>query len=335
MELRTFEECISEAKSSSSKCHLILGNGFSISLFPNIFNYEKLRDVVKSKGLEGFFDSFKTNDFEYVMRKILDAQEVIKVVDSTNEKLIKSLDYNYNQLANALIEAITDSHPNTPSEISDEQYDSCRKFLSNFDKKYTFNYDLILYWVHMHFLNKENSLDSNDGFGKEKPEDCNVYWEIGNEGIQNLYYLHGALHIFSDGANIEKHTWNNTGKSIINQVREMLNQKKLPIFVAEGSKEHKKERIYGNGYLARSFSSLKNIGGTLFIFGHSLRDEDDHVFNLVLKGKLKNIYVSIFGDLKNDYNKKIISKIERWQSEYSAKSFYIYDASSVKVWNNV
>ncbi|ELY1973244.1 hypothetical protein SL040_004731, partial [Aeromonas salmonicida] len=36
-----------------------------------------------------------------------------------------------------------------------------------------------------------------------------------------------------------------------------------------------------NGYLSRTFSSLKSITGSLFIFGHSIRDEDNHVFDFI------------------------------------------------------
>ncbi|MDP3442761.1 MAG: DUF4917 family protein, partial [Ignavibacteria bacterium] len=74
MEKKSFIDCIN---SSVGNRHLMLGNGFSISLFPNIFNYSKLREAVNAKGLQKLFDSFNTNDYEFVLRKILDAQYVI------------------------------------------------------------------------------------------------------------------------------------------------------------------------------------------------------------------------------------------------------------------
>lgn len=71
------------------------------------------------------------------------------------------------ELKQTLIHVISKAHPPKPSEITDRQYNSCHEFLMNFDggKIYTFNYDLILYWVYMHFMDIPNQkLKCDDGF---------------------------------------------------------------------------------------------------------------------------------------------------------------------------
>lgn len=194
----------------------------------------------------------------------------------------------------------------------------------------------------MHFLDdKENRLPCDDGFRtSEKNEDV-ISWEIGREHDQNINYIHGALHIFSKNDEITKYTWQNKDKTIIEQVRESLKNSNYPVFITEGNDRHKLARINANSYLGRSISSLKSIRGNLFIFGHSLRNEDDHIFSIIneVKGKksngVSNVFVSIYGDPNSKDNQKIINKIKKWERDYDRRNYYIYDASSAKVWDGL
>lgn len=336
----SFEKCLEIANESSGKKHLVLGNGFSVALFPKIFNYKVLAEKITSEKIKNLFKQFKTNDFEYVLREVTRTLKVIKNYKNTKE-LTKEISQDIKELKKTLIDIITTSHPETPAAITEAQYISCYEFLKHFEKgkKYTFNYDLILYWVYMHFLeDQEYKLESDDGFRHPIGDETIVTWEIGQEHEQNLYYLHGALHIFSDDSEIEKYTWINTGDKLTEQIKKSLKDEKYPVFITEGSKQQKKSRINNNAYLARSFASLKNITGNIFIFGHSLRDEDDHVFKYINhKSNVKNIFISIYGDKNTKENQRILSKIKTWEKEQSIKKspkkYYVYQAESANVWN--
>lgn len=333
MKIFTFEECLQKA--DSGKKHLMLGNGFSVGIFPNIFNYTVLAEKVKSYEMKQLFEKLGTNDFEYVLRKlteVLDVLECYTDIDSVRTKISETLA----EFKETLINVISESHPPNPRAIVDSQYNACYDFLKHFDdgKKYTFNYDLLLYWVFMHFAgDDEKKLKCDDGFRTSHDNESIVTWEIGQEHKQCLYYIHGAMHVFSDGSEIEKYTWIQSGKTIREQVNDSLNQSKYPVFITEGTKEQKKSRINNNAYLGRCFSSLKSIQGSLFIYGHSLRDEDDHVFDFInLKSKLKNIFISLYGENTSEGNQKIINKVSNWQHEYPMKTFYFFDAKTAKVW---
>lgn len=339
-EVLTFDKCIEIANKTSNKKHLILGNGFSVALFPKIFNYKVLAEKINSEKIKNLFNNLGTSDFEYVLREVSRALEVIKGYTNT-KALCKEMSNDVKELKKILIDILTNSHPKNPGTINEEQYISCYEFLKHFEngKKYTFNYDLILYWIYMHFLdNKEMQLKSDDGFRHPNNNESIVTWEIGQEHEQNLYYLHGALHIFSDGSEIEKYTWINTGTTLTQQIKESLKKEMYPVFITEGSRKQKRSRINNNAYLARSFASLKRIQGNVFIFGHSLRDEDDHVFDyLNYKSKVSNIFVSIYGDKNTEENKRILKKIKSWENEQKDKKYpkcyYIYQAESAQVWN--
>lgn len=231
------------------------------------------------------------------------------------------------------------SHPENPTYITDYQYKSCYEFLKHFEegKKYTFNYDLILYWVYMHFLEHDDfPLKTDDGFRSDVDDNSMVTWDIGREHFQNLYYIHGAMHIFNDeNAEIQKYTWRNGNKTIAQQVKDSIELNKLPMFITEGTSDHKLKRIKENGYLSRSFSSMKSISDDVFIFGHSIRDEDNHVFNIMnSNSKLKKVFISLFGDKSSESNKKIIQKIDFWRKEYkiSKREYLFYNAETANIW---
>ena len=181
----------------------------------------------------------------------------------------------------------------------------------------------------------DKSLKCNDGFIKGGDE--SIIWDIGVSHQQNIYFLHGAIHIFSNGEFIEKCTWHDKGISIKNQVEKFIAKDKYPVFISEGKVEHKLARIIHNGYLNRALVSLRHITGNVFIFGHSLREEDTHIFDIINSNKdIKNIFVSIYRDIKTQNNQTIIKVInEKWkQIPMNKKNYYLYDADSAKVWNN-
>lgn len=341
IKIKTFEECIAQA--GKAKKHLMLGNGFSVSLFPSIFNYKQLAENIESGRINMLFEAIDTPDFEFVMRRLLEAVDIIQHYDSS-ECITGHINEDIEELKRTLIQVISKSHPPKPSEITDHQYDSCRQFLFNFEngKTYTFNYDLILYWVLMHFNeDKVLKLPCDDGFRyphsdeyvPEEERDTSLHWEIGRESGQSTYYIHGAMHIFSDGSDIEKLSYANLGVPLAEQVKQAIDQNRFPVFISEGSTDHKLARIKKNGYLSRTFSSLKSITGNLFIFGHSIRDEDDHVFDFInSNNRYLKMYIGIYGDSSEPHNQVIMNKIERWRKSYPLKIFELYDSSSVDVW---
>src|SRR3546814_6226682 len=57
---------------------------------------------------------------------------------------------------------------------------------------------------------------------------------------QRVHYLHGALHLFDAGAELQKYTWVNTGKPLLEQAREAMGADKFPLFVAEGRSDERR-----------------------------------------------------------------------------------------------
>lgn len=340
VKMLTFEEALEETQ--HGKRHVLLGNGFSRACRNELFAYDALFAQAQntlSRTAKKAFHALGTTDFELVMRALKQATDLVTVYARADSKIGARLARDAEALREALAQAIASSHPDRPRDVTEAEFAACRIFLQHFDKIYTLNYDLLLYWALMHDDVDDLTIACNDGFHhpEDGPEDY-VIWEVSDAGSQNVFYLHGALHVFDAGAEVQKYTWCNTGVALIDQVREALRENRYPIYVAEGSSDSKMRRIQHSAFLSRAFRSFAHIGGSLFIFGHSLASNDEHALRLVERGTVKAVYVSLFGNPKSRDNRRIVDRAEAFREgrERSGRRNQLdvrfFDAASANVW---
>jgi hypothetical protein len=340
MALLTFTEALTDSDLNSRK-HVLLGNGFSIACRPNIFAYGKLfeqADFSKiSPTAKNAFTALGTQDFEKVIKALRDASKIVAAYGGPPE-LAAAQAADAAGLKEVLVQTIAASHPAWPGELTELEFQACRAFLANFNTVYTFNYDLLLYWVQMHTEEGEHP-SSNDGFRKPQDdfESAYVVWEPDQSHEQNMWFLHGALHVFDSGTEIQKYTWNNTGIRLIDQIRDALSRNFFPLFVSEGTSSEKYERIRHNDYLAKAYRSFSSIQGALFVFGHSLAENDNHYLRCVQRGKVSHLYVGLYGDPNSDANKFIKRRAKELSNGRRARSplgVSYFDAESANVWGS-
>jgi hypothetical protein len=331
--LVSFEKCLE--MSDTGKRHLLLGNGFSIACRPEIFVYKKLFERAIFDDLpraRNAFDALGSTDFERVIKALRDFAAIAPIYGDPIPQALLDAD----ALRETLVRTIASSHPALPSDITEREYTFCRKFLGHFDRIFTLNYDLLLYWTLMHDLIPPR-IRCDDGF--RKPDDDNeapyVTWEPENIYEQNVYYLHGALHLFDAASELRKYTWINTGVRLIKQIHDALSQNYFPLFVAEGTSHQKFARIRHSDYLSKAYRSFLPITGSLFIYGHSLAENDDHVLDAIAKGKTDRLFISIYGDPNSDSNRAILRRANSLAIQRPTKralAIYFYDAASASVW---
>lgn len=349
----TFENAI-EDSDRFKKRHLLLGNGFSIACRPDIFTYGSLfeqADFSSIPRLPAVFKAIGTTDFEHVIKMLEDASRVVPVYSSEAIEAANQMAADAKALKDILIQTVANNHPNIPNDIADENFWACRKFLSHFlgdanrdGKVYTLNYDLLLYWTLMHEdMGFDDPIDlaANDGFGRDEdtePEYVNWMGESGAH-TQRVHYLHGALHLFDAGAELQKYTWVNTGKPLLEQAREAMGANKFPLFVAEGKSNTKLAKIKHSAYLHHSYKSFSSQmaqrNDALFIFGHSLADNDQHVLKKIARGKIAQVYVGLYGSPESQENKQIRSAanaLARSRDERVTLDVAFFDAASAQVW---
>lgn len=331
-------------RSNTGKRHLLLGNGFSIALKPDIFTYEALYNDANFETVphaEAIFDALETRDFESVIKVLVDMSRVLTAYDDVPPELIEQIEGDAELIKTILVKAIASRHPDRPNEVADEEYAACRQFLSHFinSKIFTLNYDVLLYWTLMHEDVDDLDLKCDDGFRapEDDPDAPYVTWQDSHS--PSVYFLHGALHLFDAGHELQKYTWSRTDIPIIDQIRAALDENRFPLFVSEGHSTAKLTKIMHSAYLHKALRSLEGIQRNLFIFGHSLDASDAHILSLIEHGKVSNLFVRIYGNPDANGNPAIIQRANQMAANrdkiYRGKrplSIEFFDAESAHVW---
>jgi hypothetical protein len=322
----SFDEAMARVE-DGDKPSILLGNGFSRAWRNEIFNYANLLDAADFKDREveirKLFELSETYDFEAVMRSFVAAKSVLDAYGG-NEALIESIEKDQQLLKDALISAISNTHPDRPTEVSTDQFTTARRFLSRFDQIFTVNYDLLFYWArNKNDLPPEN-YSTDDGFRKGGK------WQ-GHGTNQDVHFLHGGVHIFDDGTAIEKHASTKLGTGIVDLVRANLDIGKFPLFVSEPTSAKKKQRIEHNPYLDFCFQALGKVNGTFFIQGHSMDVNDKHIFDKLKQSGVNTFFVSIFGAEDSEENMRVKANARAYL-ESSTSNVQFFDAQSASIW---
>lgn len=120
----SFDEALKAVRAAKHK-HLLLGNGFSIALKPDIFTYGSLyenADFSKVPQAKGVFQALKTQDFEAVIRHLLNAAAIAALYRPDDKKLADQLKADAASIKDVLVAVIAKRHPDRPFEITPDQY---------------------------------------------------------------------------------------------------------------------------------------------------------------------------------------------------------------------
>lgn len=307
---------------------ILLGNGFSQAWDASIFNYASLFQVAnfddRDAQIRMLFDRLNTWDFEAVMRTLLSA-ELVADVHGLDQGVIETIKKDQAILKEALLTAVSDNHPGLPNELTTAQYETVRKFLSRFSQIFTVNYDLLMYWARNQ--NLEPAWVTDDGFRAEQ------LWK-GYGTDQSVHFLHGGLHLYETPTGVRKHAYTGeVGGGIVGQVRDNLNLQppRFPLFVAEPTHQKKKERIDRSPYLSYCLRKLTAVTTPIFILGHSMDQNDRHIFEAIRTSSVRQIFVSVFGDEHSDANRQLIANARAYLGG-PLTTVDFFDASTVSAW---
>lgn len=345
VDVLSFEEALAAA---SDTRNLLLGNGFSMAWSWEAFSYGTLRKKADFSEMvcdpDELFDALDTSDFEVAIERLHATDLIARLYDPDSE-IAADAAADAEIVRDALANALAANHPDNVGAIPDEQYASVRAFLSHFSCVYTLNYDLLLYWACLH-EDEVAGVPSGDGF-RADPDDLNadwVTWDMAHSYTQELHYLHGALHLFDAGDRLKKLTWTRTAVPLIDQIRGQLDERSYPLVVTEGSSEDKLEKIMHSAYLSRGMRSFSATGKDLFVYGHSLADNDEHVLRAIVNGKIERLFVSLYGDPTTPENQAVIARAEALSERRRVREeerrrprqlrVTFFDAASASVWDS-
>jgi len=270
-------------KQAGEKPSLLIGNGFSIEYF-SYQNLLEKADLPASGPERALFKVLDTVDFE----RVIMALEAGALVERAykNDKQADAFLADADKIREALVKAVRATHPGHREDIA-ERIPTCIAFLKNFDAIFTLNYDLLLYWV---ILDAGKSFQDGFGLGQEKN---GFRGPFKTDAHCNVFNVHGGLHLFKTSiGEMEKRLMGASG--VIDAIAETITKsKRLPVYVAEGTSEAKLARINSVPYLKQCYDQLRERSGAFFVYGHSAKGNDDHIYDALFSSQIERLFFCV------------------------------------------
>lgn len=159
--------------------------------------------------------------------------------------------------------------------------------------------------------------DVNDGFAFSRNS---LLFEYKPEINRNLFFLHGAFHLYKDKKSIYKITKMNE-KALYDVIDEILDNDSKELLCVF-TNENKIDEINKSPYLKNNLDNLSTLSGSLVIIGSSLDDNDKHIFDTIDKSNVNRIY---FASSINGYEKDY----ERLKVLFSNKDIELFDRDTI------
>ncbi|MCU1222383.1 MAG: hypothetical protein JWQ42_476 [Edaphobacter sp.] len=246
------------------------------------------------------------------------------------------------QIKQALVSAIAQTHLATPDAVSEESRQICIDFLRPYKNVFTTNYDLLLYWVSMQGISTKQ-LNFEDGF-RSSVDDPTADYVVFSDHLgskSGLFYLHGALHLFEQNGETKKHSWKRSQVTITENVIESLKKESFPLFVSEGDSTKKLETIQKSGYLSYCFQKLQRLGSTLVVCGSALGESDEHILRAIGDADYETVWLGVYGDHLSDAAKRMeviaVKLQDRRKKNKNGKPLEVqyYDVRTAPIWQTL
>lgn len=141
-----------------------------------------------------------------------------------------------------------------------------------------------------------------------------------NSSTQNLFFLHGAFHIYKDGHSIKKIT-QQSNKALYNRLEEVLNNEEQDI-VCVFQHENKTDVINGDEYLLNCHKKLDELNGNMVIIGSSLADNDNHIFERINNSGIDTLYISTLLKSKE-------TNLQLAKDKFPSREIHLFDAETI------
>lgn len=259
------------------------------------------------------------------MRRLKEASEINKLSDLPYEPL----DAKYDAIKNALISTVRSVHLQHGG-VDYHWMQAVSSELKSFKRIFTTNYDLLLYWIQ----GSEEFRGFTDFFWSDGLRFYPFNTDKRSDRIE-VYYLHGALFVFSLEGKIYKLERSRVNPLLDHIGGRMFLSRELPVFVSEGRFTEKMNSINQNPYLNFAFRAFGDMRSGLTVYGHSLNEEaDQHILRSICSNDdLKSLAVSIYTpDGRSD--EALLSDMEEYKrklrpllSKGGILEFYRFDTS--------
>ena len=139
---------------------------------------------------------------------------------------------------------------------------------------------------------------------------------------QNLFFLHGAFHIYKSG-NLIKKIERGENISLYKKLEQIIYREEKEIILIF-SNDDKKKQIQKDSYLKRGYEKLAQLRGAIVVIGSSFHSNDSHIFSQIKESGINKIYVAC-----EPSNKKIDSFCNKVKGQLGDKNIIFFDRDTL------
>ena len=137
---------------------------------------------------------------------------------------------------------------------------------------------------------------------------------------KNLFFLHGAFHIYKDGE-LEKKITKSANKALYDRLESILNNEEQEI-VCIFQSDNKLDAINKSDYLKSNLQKLQELSGNMVIIGSSLSTNDRHIFDRINSSNIETLFISTIPEKKDEVFKSALTY-------FPEKNINLFDATSI------
>ena len=195
--------------------------------------------------------------------------------------------------------------------------------LRAYRRVYSTNYDLLLYWASMERGGKQ-FLDYFWGDGNTFDVFDTEIWET-RQAWTRILFIHGGIHLRRIRGGGTRKVLASDG-SILEQFETAYAGDESPLLVSEGESADKLASVTSSNYLSFAHQMFASHEGGLVIFGHSLREEDDHLVLPMRSWRGNPVAISM---RPSEDEERIIQEQDRLRSRLSPmKDVVFFDSTT-------
>jgi hypothetical protein len=240
-------------------------------------------------------------------------------IEDTNiksENSYKEIKTIYNSYSKELVDEKGDKIINKPlsilskTDFEKQLKEICKKKNIKLRKEYL---DLL----YEELKEDETKLVLNDGFSSGQLFEINPQID---KYVQNVFFLHGAFHIYKNNKSIYKIT-KTQDKALYEKLEEIVDSNNQDI-VCVFSDKNKLDEINENPYLKNGVDKLLTLKGAIVIIGSSLDNNDKHIFENIDKSKISKVY---YASSKSGMN----THYEKLQTLFPSKEIILFNRETI------
>jgi hypothetical protein len=233
------------------------------------------------------------------------------------------------QVQNALISTIRDTHPTYEQVTS--HLTPIYRYMQHFETVASLNYDLVVYWATRQSVESIGNWFKDcfiNGFFVDDIDSLREPFHA--EGSTLFFYPHGNLVLARTDDGREGKVAADSANLLDTILNHWESGEIVPLFVCEGTNEHKKIVIESSSYLQRVYREIiPSFSESLVIYGWSIPDQDQHILDQLKRANLQRVAVSV-----HENNQTYIKHAHEKLHVQGVKEIIFFDAASSGCWNN-